>query len=210
MLADTLYIVSRLIGWLYFKLFHNLKIRGIENIPQKEAFIVASNHVSNFDPILLGVASPRFLYYLAKEDLFKNRIVSWYLKCIRLVPIKRGGQSLKALKTAIKLLREGEPLVIFPEGTRALGDTLREAKKGLGFLVAKTRVPVVPCYVSGTEKALPKGSAKPRHCPITVYIGKPIRFGDSAREEDRYTVISKKVMTQINELGSHHESNGSR
>jgi len=210
MASFLVYVFSRFCCWVYFRFYFNLSIVGRENIPRRGGFIIASNHSSYFDPILLGVSSPRLLYYLGKGSLFTGRVRRWLFRNLKVIPIRRDTQSPNALKKAIRILREGEPLVIFPEGTRASAQALKEGKRGIGFLVSKTNVPVIPAYIKGSGVALPKGQKRPKRCPITVFIGKPMHMhistNNSAMASDFYSNIAQHIMSHVQALMVHHES----
>jgi len=115
-------------------------------------------------------------------------------------PVRRGEGDVSAIKTALKLLKTGRPLVIFPEGTRTEDRQLQRGKPGIGLIVAKAGVPVVPAYIEGSFDAMPRGTKRIRRSPVKVYIGKPIYFkhditGKLGREA--YQKISDRIMAEI-------------
>ena len=134
------YRASTFIVYCFLKLFFGIEVVGREAIPSKGPFIIASNHMSNFDPPVLAVASPRKLVFIAKEELFNNKIGSLYFKGIGCIPLQRQGSDIKALRLALKVLKKN-PLLIFPQGTRT--NSLDSALSGVGFLCKKAKVPVV-------------------------------------------------------------------
>jgi 1-acyl-sn-glycerol-3-phosphate acyltransferase len=192
------------IGWIlfliFFKLYLGFRVVGRENIPSSGAFIFVSNHGSYLDPILLGTALYRSLNYMAREELFSKPIADWIMRSVHSFPVKRGKGDLGAIRQALRILGSGKPLVIFPEGTRAEDDNLRRAKPGIGFIVSKAGVPVVPAYIGVSHSALPRGSLMIGRYPVAVYIGKPIIFDkDNFRREDEesYQKIADEVMAGI-------------
>jgi len=194
------------IGWslflLFFKVYLGFKVVGREHIPKKGAFIFVSNHVSYFDPILLGTALHRSLNYMARADLFKG-FLGWALPKVHAFPVARGNGDLAAIRESLRMLNTGRPLVIFPEGTRSYDKTLRPAKPGVGFIVAKSGVPVVPAYIDGSFEALPKGASTLKRHPVSVYIGEPINFNTAyfdRRNKEVYQRMSVEVMKHIAEL----------
>jgi 1-acyl-sn-glycerol-3-phosphate acyltransferase len=208
MASFIVYTTFRFLFWVYFKLFHRLRISGRKNIPSRGAFLVASNHSSYFDPILLGVSTHRFLRYLARDTLFRTPFSAWVMTNVRSIPLKRQEGDIGTLRTSINILKKGEPLVIFPEGTRTPDGELKEAKRGIGFLVAKANVPVVPAYVGGTLAALPKWAKRPRLYPIMVYFDKPVSYAINAskgRNDDVYDNISCDIMDRISRLKARYE-----
>jgi len=184
------------------RILFKCKIYGVENIPRKGSFIVAPNHVSHLDPIAVGVFVRRKYIYLAKKELFKNRFWGWYLRKLRIIPIDREKSPYSGMKETIRKIKNGDPLVIFPEGTRSDGKSFLEPETGAAYLALKFNLPVVPVYVKGTEKALPKGAHFIQLTPIKVYYGKPKRYQMPA-EGDRYEAykkVSRSIMEEIREL----------
>jgi len=195
------------IGWslflIIFKFYLGFTVVGRENVPRKGAFIFVSNHTSYLDPILLGTSLYRSLYYMARENLFKKRCFGWIMRKLHAFPVKRGKGDLSAIRESLGILGEGKPLMIFPEGTRAKDENLRKAMPGVGFIVAKAGVPVVPAYVGGSFTALPRGIKTLNRHPVAVYIGKPIVFDKSnfdKRDKESYRKISDEIMRDIAEL----------
>ncbi len=150
---------------------------GRENIPRKGGFIVAANHVSYLDPLVIGISCPRRLGYMARHDLFAHPVFGGIIRNLGAFPVKRKSADLSALKEAVKRLKEGKGLLIFPEGTRQTGGSMAEqAQPGIGFLASKAQVPVVPVFVKGTEKSLPKNSRCVHRARISVCFGRQISF----------------------------------
>lgn len=169
-----LYNIGKFFFSLLFKTLCRLAVFGIDNIPQEGGFILASNHISYLDPIVLGVASPTVLNFMAKEELFKNHFFGWLLNRVNAFPLKRGSADLSAIKEAIRRLKDGQALLLFPEGGRRNSTTLGPPEAGVGFLAAKLNVPVIPAFIKGAELALPKGAKFIRPHKISVYFGKQI------------------------------------
>ncbi len=195
-----IYFIGWAVFFIFFKLFLGFKVVGRENIPSGGAFIFVSNHVSYLDPILLGTSVYRPLNYMARENLFKRRCFGGIIRGLHAFPVKRSMGDLKAIKESLKLLNEGRPLVIFPEGTRAKDMNLRPAKPGVGFIVSKARVPVIPAYVQGSFDALPRSVKTFKRHPVTVYIGKSVdfgQFGRDTRDKAVYQKITDEVMRRI-------------
>lgn len=181
--------------FLSFFLFP-FKVKGLENLPRGEGFVLASNHVSNIDPIVLGIVPRRRMYFFAKQELFKNPVIAWVLHRWNALPVDRGRADIWALKTSIGCLKKGFPLVFFPQGTRQRSGEKGKVFSGIGFLVNKAQVPVVPLFLEGSERVLPPGSKWFHRSLITVHIGKPIRFSTESTHEE----IAQTVMAQISAL----------
>ncbi len=157
-------------AWL--RIFFRLKISGMENIPRRGGFILASNHMSNLDPIVVSSSCPRQVHFMAKEELFRNKLFGWYIARLNAFPVKRASADLSAIKQAIRRVGRGGGLLLFPEGTRQPEGRLGAPQEGVGFLAATLQVPVVPVFVRGTGVALPPGASKVKVHPIRVWFGR--------------------------------------
>lgn len=184
------------------RLLFSIKLYGLKNIPQKGSFIMASNHVSYLDPVIVGAFVPRELNYIARRSLFKNKFFGWYLKKIRAIPMDRSALAYSGMKEVIKRIRKGEPVVIFPEGTRSNGSFFLEPERGAAYLALKFNLPVVPVYVKGAAKALPKNARFIRLKPIRGYYGEPKRYEmpDKGDRDEIYKKVSYKIMEEIKKL----------
>ncbi len=155
--------------------WNRFTVKGQHFIPSKGGCILAANHVSFLDPPALGsAAKPRDVCFMARDSLFKPGFAEWFFHAVGTVPISRERGDVAALKRGLQLLRDGFCVGLFPEGTRSPDGTLQPAKGGIGFLISKAGVPVVPAYISGTYTAYPKGARfiKPHH--VQVVFGEPI------------------------------------
>jgi len=191
-----MYVLGRFLSWVILKLFLRLAVSGREHIPASGGFILASNHASNIDPVALGVACTKPLHFMAKEELFRNRFFGRVLRSVHAFPLRRRGADISAIKEAIRRVRRGDGLLIFPEGTRSVDGKLNAPLEGVGFLAEKLNVPVVPAYVKGTERALPRGARFIRPCAISVTFGEPI----SIERRVAYSDVAIFVMEAIKRL----------
>jgi len=126
-------------------IFSPRTVLGRENIPQEGAFIVASNHLSNLDPFLIGLCLQRRTSYMAKDILFRNKILNYMLQRVEAFPIRRGSADVWALRETLRRLKRGMPVVMFPEGTRKTLTTEKRLQSGIGFLAVKGNVPHSSC-----------------------------------------------------------------
>ena len=136
-------LVGALSGW---------EVRGREHVPKSGAVIVASNHISFWDPPLVGTAAIRELHFLAKGELFQTPILGPLIRTFNAIPIKRGVADLSGLTKAMDVLRAGHALIVFPEGTRNRSGTLHAARPGVGMLAVSTDALVVPTYIVGSNR----------------------------------------------------------
>jgi len=154
-----------------------LRFEGLEHIPDGPGpLVLASNHLSNLDPMLFGGFFPHTLYAMAKKELFPNRLLAWIWAGCNTFPVDRGSADRRALRIALDVLRRGGRLVLFVEGTRATQPGMKAAEPGVGFVLRRASaqgrpVRVLPAAVWGTEKALVKGRRLPRRVPLHVRYG---------------------------------------
>jgi 1-acyl-sn-glycerol-3-phosphate acyltransferase len=198
------YTVSKILAWGFF----NFRIIHRERMIEEGPVILASNHQSYFDPPLVGICSRRAVYYLARKTLLDIPLLGSILPDINVIPVDRDGNDMSALKKIIRLVRAGSGVVLFPEGTRSPDGSLQKGKSGIGLIIAKTLAPVQPMRIFGSYSAFPKGSGKIVLAPITVVVGKPLRFTKEELDpkshggEDRalYQYLSDRVMAEIAKL----------
>lgn len=191
-----LYNLGRFSAWLFLKCFCGFTVTGSENVPREGGFILATNHASNADPLVIGAACPIALHFMAKEELFKHRFFGAVLKCVHAFPVRRGQGDLHAIREAIKRVKKGGGLLIFPEGGRSEDGSLGKGHEGVGFLASKLNVPVVPAYISGTNKLLPKGSGRVNPSKVRVTFGKQILV----ERRMPYQAVADKIMDEIRRL----------
>ena len=155
--------VLRFLVRVYMRIAFNVKIEGIENVPEEGA-IIAPNHISNYDPLLVVGFCPIKMRIMAKAELFKNKIFKWFFTNIGAFPVDRGNADITAIKTAMRILKKDEKLLVFPHGTRTKPGEDEPIKEGVLLIAIKARKNIVPAYISGTYGF--------RH-KITLNIGKP-------------------------------------
>jgi 1-acyl-sn-glycerol-3-phosphate acyltransferase len=197
--------------WCVLRGFFRLRAIGVGNVPRAGGLMLAANHVSVFDPPVIGAAAPRPLHFMAKAELFRIPLLGRFVRRLHAYPVEREGADATALRHALLLLRRGEALLVFPEGTRGTeGGPLGRGRAGAGMLAALAEVPVIPVYVEGTGRVLPRGATRPRRAPITVRYGHPLTFvrgerGGRGRGKERYQEISDQIMAAIGRLRAEAE-----
>ncbi len=197
------YLIAKLFVALFLKIVFQLKVYGRGNVPKKGAFILASNHLSYLDPPALGVASPRVLHFMARHDLFNNWAFGALIRASNAFPVRRGGIDPGAFKEAIERLKNGQVLLIFPEGRRSETGELGTPQSGIGFLSITADVPILPAYIKGTREALPKGALFIKLKSISVYFGKIIEPKKLTLPNDKRQAceeLANYVMDEIKRL----------
>lgn len=202
--GHPLYWSVRACTWFVSLLYLRFKAFGSEHIPETGGCILTPNHVSFLDPPMVGCGvKHRVVHFMARDNLFDAPILGWWYRKIGTIAIDRTKGDLAALRTALNGLKSGKVVCLFPEGTRSLDGELQPAKGGVGFLIAKAGVPVVPVYVDGTYRAWPKGATWIKPKKVRVYFGKPIlpeEFGLDQKGKPDYDKIVQLVMERIGEL----------
>jgi glycerol-3-phosphate dehydrogenase (NAD(P)+) len=163
-------------AWLqpFAHLYWRLSRIGREHVPPSGPVIFVSNHRSFIDPFIIGLCNRRPVYYVAKEELFHNKLLGWFLGSLGAFPVKRGAGDADFVETAKAILERGDPVLIFPEGTRTRPGALGKPKRGVGRLALETGATVVPVAIKGTE-AIRKGIRIRPH-KVRVRIGAPLNF----------------------------------
>jgi 1-acyl-sn-glycerol-3-phosphate acyltransferase len=128
------------------------EVTGREHVPRAGGVIVASNHISFWDPPLVGAALPRESHFLAKEELFETPILGPLIRGVNAIPIRRGVADMSGLSRAIEILKRGSALLMFPEGSRMRDGDLHPARPGVGMIAMHADVPILPCYISGSGR----------------------------------------------------------
>ena len=163
-------LVLRPLGWTFFFLTIRLRLRNRYNVPKRGPYIVAANHLSWTDIILIPAGVPENVVYMAKEEIFRGKF-GWLIRFFGAFPVKRGEADRQAMRTADDLLKKKKVLVMFPEGTRSKTCTMAKGHAGLGMIALRSGVPVLPVAVWGSERALKKFKAQ-----VTVCYGEPVVF----------------------------------
>jgi glycerol-3-phosphate dehydrogenase (NAD(P)+) len=168
------YWIARAILQPFAHLYWRLSRIGREHIPSSGPVIIAANHRSFIDPFMIGLMCRRPVYYVAKEEIFRNPIVAWLLNSLGAFPVRRGAADTDMVATAKAILLRGDPVVIFPEGTRTRPGALGKPKRGVGRLALETGAPVVPIAMIGTESI--RRGWRIRPYKIRVRAGSPLQF----------------------------------
>lgn len=159
----------------FFLLFvFRIEVTGRENVLENKGAIAAINHRSNWDAVVLIATTPRPLGFMAKAELFKNKLFSWVLTAMGAFPVQRGKGDLGAIKAALSRLRNNEIVAMFPEGTRVKEGEEVEPKQGAVVLATRAQVPIVPINISGKYRWMSK---------ITITYGEPIYYSQFAGEK---------------------------
>lgn len=195
-----LYGVSKRLTFALLWLLFRFRAVGGQHVPREGPVLLAANHVSLLDPPIVGAGCPRRLHFMAKAELFGIPLLSRLIRGLNAYPVDRSGADAGALRVALGLLHSGRALLVFPEGTRGPeGGELRPGRPGLGMLAVLCEAPVVPVYIQGSGRVLPRGALRPRLARITVAFGPALRFG-RGRGREHYQQVTDEIMAAIGRL----------
>jgi len=201
--ARLLYVVVRSIVVLWCRFWLRLTVVGRENLPRDGAYVLAPTHRSNLDIPCAAAVSPRRLRYMGKDSLWKYRSAGVFFSALGAFPVARGTADLEALKRCVELLNSGEPLVLFPEGTRRSGPFVQDLFDGAAFVAVKAAVPIVPVAIAGTEEAMSRGKRSIGRGRCVMVIGSPIRetvFDSRRATRDELSLITSKLQDRLQVL----------
>jgi 1-acyl-sn-glycerol-3-phosphate acyltransferase len=198
------YTLGKIFVWRPFRRFIR-KIKGLENVPKDKGFIIAANHCSYIDHLMItGLFIPyldKKVQFLAKKEHFhQGWFQNWWHNWTCSIPIDRKAGGKKALKTAIKCLKKGGIIAIYPEGTRSTTGKIQRGKSGVARLALAAKVPVLPIGLIGTIKILPRGVLMPKFKRADMNIGKLMYFDKYYGKEDDYDSIRKVTDDIMNEI----------
>lgn len=168
------YHLVRGVSLVFAHTYWRLDVRGLEHVPKTGSFVLAPVHRSNADFALVLSVTRRRMRYMGKAGIWKYKVLWPVFDALGGFPVSRGSADRAALRTCIAVIETGEPLVLFPEGTRQSGPTVEDLFDGVAYVASKTGVPIIPVGIGGSERALAKGKKLPRMTKVTVVIGAPL------------------------------------
>ena len=179
--------------YIWCKIYYRAEINGLENIPKEGPLIFCGNHRTYLDPPLMVVTAKRAMRFLAKEELYKNKFLSFLGWVFEAIPVKRDEKDITAIKESLKALKNGQCIALFPEGTRNGLEKGEKTKDGVAFFAVRSGAKVVPCGIKGGTK----GNRK-----VTITYGKPLDYSKYKGEKDKEILdkITKEIMDDIIKL----------
>ncbi len=194
-----LYAVVKIVLKIFLLFVFRVKVEGRENVIGGGA-ILAANHSSNWDPVLVAATCPRSLAFMGKKELFKNKLIGFLLKKIGAFPVNRGKGDIGAVKTALTILKNEKLMIMFPEGTRVKRGEKIEAKPGVVMISTHSKVPVIPVNISGNFRWMAK---------VKVTYGDPIYLDEYYDEKltiEKMQDLADSIMNNIYSLSSASEA----
>ncbi len=194
-----IYRILKVVLWPIFRLFYKLSVLNVERFPADGPVLLVANHASYLDPVVLGLASPRPVSFMARAGLFNIAVLGWLVRRLNAFPVKRDAFDRQALKIALDKLRSGTVVGIFPQGTRRPGQ-VDEGLPGAALIAYKTGAAVLPAAITGTDKVFPGGTWWPRWPHIKVSFGDPIEFGATEDKKEALAQMTDSIMGEIRAL----------
>ena len=172
------------------KLIYRVKINGIENLKDDQPFIISANHIHIFDPVILATLTKRQIFFLSKKELFEKKLFAKFFGKLGVIPIDRDNTDIKAIKSCFRVIRDGNILGIFPEGTRVKTVDINNMKKGVALIALKNKVNILPIHIEGTYRIFSK---------ITVDIYPMIEINNFENMEDSEAIdkLTEELFNQI-------------
>ncbi len=191
----SLYPIARIIFEPFFSIL-GLKVKGMEHIPQKGGVMLVSNHISNWDPLILGVAvKHREVSFMAKEEIFKIPVLKQLALGVGAFPVRRGKADRQALKKAIEVLGEGKLLGLFPEGTRSKTKELLPFQPGAAMIGIKAKAPIIPTIIVGSNRLFSL-----RRDKLLVRFGQPLYYDYENSTSEQLQQITEDLTGIIKEM----------
>ncbi len=192
--------VRWLVKSVYFTARGGLTPIGLENFPKVGAVIVAPLHISHLDPPAVACAADRHLRFMAKAELFKVPILGRIIASVGAYPVRRGEGDTEAIRVTLKMLEDGEAVLVFPEGTRGDGVEMGAMNKGIVFFAKKSGALVMPVGVIGTNVVMPRGKGKGRSHPMKIVFGKPFTYREAVNgvsSADAKAAFAARLQSEI-------------
>lgn len=193
------YTMVRWVAREILRLGFGLTVTGQQHVPASGPVILAPNHRSDIDPVVMAAATSRHCRFLAAAELLTRPVLGALIRSLRVIPIARGRFDRTAIKECLRCLERGEALVVFPEGHISTNGRLQPAHDGLAFLAMQARVPIIPVGITGTHEVWPSGTRIPRRGRISVHIGPAIVPSRAATRRDQ-SALTARVMEAITRL----------
>ena len=192
----TFYAFARSVVSGIFKPLYRVEAVGLEHFPKEGGVLLCANHIHNFDPIIVGIMAPRPVHYMAKEEIFSVPVLGNIVRKCNAFPVKRGFNDREALRTGLKILKDGHVFGLFPEGTRSKNGELGKGLSGAGFFALRSTASVVPCAIIGPYRSFRK---------LKVVYGPPIDLDEMRREKASAEQVTELIMSKIDKIRKEHQ-----
>ncbi|MEH7501102.1 lysophospholipid acyltransferase family protein [Neobacillus drentensis] len=192
----TFYTFAKSVIYGVFKPWYRIEAIGREHFPKEGGVLLCANHIHNFDPLVVGIMAPRPVHYMAKEEIFSVPVLGNMVRKCNAFPVKRGFSDREALRTGLKILKDGHVFGLFPEGTRSKTGELGKGLSGAGFFALRSTATVVPCAIIGPYRSFRK---------LKVVYGQPIDMEEMRKEKASTEQVTELIMSKIEKLKNEHQ-----
>ena len=192
-----MYQFAKSLVWNVLNPIYRFDVKGLDNFPKSGGILICANHIDALDPPVVGITAPRPVHFMAKEELFQAPILKPLLPKLNAFPVKRGLSDREALRRALAILKNGDVMGIFPEGTRSKNGELGKGFSGAGFFALKGDADVVPCAIIGPYKPFKR---------LKVVYGEPIMMQTYRDQKVSADDVTKVIMDRIQQLLDEHKS----
>ncbi|WP_342432145.1 lysophospholipid acyltransferase family protein [Neobacillus sp. FSL H8-0543] len=187
----TFYSFAKSVVYSVFKPLYRMEVIGVEDFPKEGGVLLCANHIHNFDPLVVGINAPRPVHYMAKEEIFNVPVLGNIVRKCNAFPVKRGMGDREALRTGMKILKDGHVFGLFPEGTRSKTGDIGKGLAGAGFFALRSDALVIPCAIIGPYKSFSK---------LKVVYGKPIAMDELKKSKASAEQVTEIIMSEIDKL----------
>lgn len=191
----TFYSFARSVVAGVLKPLYRIEVIGLEHFPKDGGVLLCTNHIHNFDPLVVGTTAPRPVHFMAKEEIFKVPVLGNVVRKCNAFPVKRGMGDREALRAGLKILKDGNVFGLFPEGTRSKTGEIGKGLSGAGFFALRTEAKVLPCAIIGPYKSFGK---------LKVVYGKPIDMAEMRSRKASAEEVTEFIMSEIHKLIKEH------
>lgn len=196
-LKSLSYLMAKAIMYPVLRLYFRVDVSGRERMPRQGAFLLAANHFSFSDPVILGTMLPRRLWFVMAEDQFEKPLLRSFSRLMDVIPVRAGAAfRLGPIRKCLTVLKRDHVVAIFPEGRRSSTGTLLPPMPGVGVLAARAGVPVIPVAIAGTRETFPLGRRFPRPGKVSLFVGEAL----SGLEGLSPDAVAQKAMDAIGDL----------
>ena len=196
------WFIRTFVRYCYFVLTGGFKVNGKENVPKTGPLIIAPNHESYLDPPAAGCALPRILTFMAKEELFRFKPMSILIRSLGAFPVKRGTSDIESIRIALSILEEGKALLVFPEGTRNLGEQMMPMNRGVEMLAKRSGALIVPVGITGTHTKWGKHKKLKLWGKVVIRFGEPLNYAEFADRKDEFAPeLERRILALCHESG---------
>ncbi len=192
-----IYSISRTLTMQTVFRLLDIRAEGVEYLKTAPPVIIAPVHRSNLDSVIVGALGERRLPTLSKESLFRFKPIAWWIAGLGAIPLDRNAADREATTAARRILDAGKPLMIFPEGTRQTGQRIAELFDGTTWIAAKSKAPIVPVGIAGTEDALPKGAKRIYRTTVGVSVGEPLEMPEGRVSRPQLTELTRQLSERL-------------